>query len=319
MPVRSDRFGRTPDGIDIDRFVIENGGVRAEVITYGGIITALWIPDALGRPGNIVLGYDGLAAYLNDTSYFGALVGRYANRIALARFVLDGRTYRLAANDRRHHLHGGRRGFDKHVWDCQELPAGVQLSRLSPDGEEGYPGNVRACVTYALDEQGVFRIDYAAESDRPTIVNLTQHTYFNLSPTDADVSRHLLTINADRYTPVDDELIPTGEVADVTHTPFDFRTPQPIGTAVNYDHNWMLRASGDSLTPAATLHDPASGRALRVLTTEPGLQFYCGHLIRRRGLCLETQHFPDSPNRPQFPSPVLRPGEMYRSTTVWAF
>ncbi|HXH05769.1 MAG TPA: aldose epimerase family protein [Vicinamibacterales bacterium] len=344
-------FGRTPDGTAVDLFTIANGrGLELRAATYGGIIVALQAPDREGRAADIVLGYENLDGYLRDNSpYFGAIIGRYANRIGGARFALDGRTYRLAANDGPNHLHGGLRGFDKRVWTAEpfERPAeaGVVLRYTSPDGEEGYPGRLDARVTYTLTARNELIVDYQATADRPTIVNLTQHSYFNLTGATRDILAHVLWVDADRYTPVDERLIPTGELASVDGTPFDFRTPTPIGARIaqrhpqlrrgrGYDHNFVLNGwkPGGPPRPAARLVDPASGRTLEVATTEPGLQLYTGNFLdgritgkggrvyaHRWGLCLETQHFPDSPNRPTFPSTVLRPGEVYRSRTIFTF
>ena len=300
----------------MDVFTLRSAsGIEVDVIPYGGIITAIRIPDRPGTRHNIVLGYDSLTGYQTGTSYFGAVIGRYANRIAGARFSLDGAEYQLAANDGHNHLHGGPRGFHAQMWATTIVPEGIELTRISPDGEEGYPGALEVAVRYTLTDNDAFRIDYRARTSRPTVINLTQHTYFNLAGAEATIADHLLTIHADAYTPVDGELIPTGEVAAVDGTHFDFRHPRRIGDTVDYDHNWVLNGSG--LRHVATLADPASGRKVEVHTTEPGLQFYCGHLIGRRGLCLETQHFPDSPHHGHFPSTVLRPSDEFRSTTIW--
>jgi aldose 1-epimerase len=285
--------------------------------------------------------------YLNQRAYLGALIGRYANRIAGARFVLDRRSYALAANDPPHHLHGGTRGFNAHVWHASVVDNGahpvLELARVSDDQEEGYPGQLSVRVRYTLSSANALRIDYAAETDAPTIVNLTQHSYFNLSiDRGGDVLQHLLTLHADSYTPVGADLVPTGEIAAVAGTPFDFREASPIGRRIaandpqlavagGYDHNWVLRGPAGVLRPAATLHDPVSGRTVEVATTEPGLQFYSGNFLdgtiagrgvrytHRSGLCLETQHFPDSPHHLHFPSTVLRPDAIFRSTTVFTF
>jgi aldose 1-epimerase len=294
-----------------------------------------------------VLGYDDPAAYVKDNSpYFGAIVGRYGNRIAGARFSLDGRTYPLAANNGVNHLHGGRRGFDKVLWQGEALRgkgAAVAFTRTSVDGEEGYPGNLKVRVTYTLTDSNELAVSYVATSDKPTPVNLTQHTYFNLAGQgNGDILAHELRINADRYTPVDASLIPTGELAPVDKTPFDFRKLTAIGARIasdhpqmtfgqGYDHNWVLARTGPGLSLAAEVYEPSSGRTLNVRTTEPGVQFYTGNFLdgtitgkdgrvyrRRYGFCLETQHFPDSPNQPTFPSATLRPGGTYRSQTVFA-
>jgi aldose 1-epimerase len=336
----------------IDRFTLANRqGLRVEVITYGGIIRAIWAPDRDGQLANVTLGFADLAGYLDHNDpYFGCIAGRYANRIGGGAFILDGEPYQLQTNDGSNHLHGGMRGFDKHVWDAEEIrgdgAAGVRLAHLSPHGEEGYPGTLSAAVSYVLDDDNRLRIDYRAESDRPTIINLTNHTYWNLGGEGTgNVEDHVLQLAASRYTPVDTSLTPIGELASVTDTPFDFTTPTAIGTRIReshpqlligrgYDHNVVLdREPGDStLIEAATLRDPGSGRSLTVWTTEPGIQFYSGGYLdgtlvgasgrtyrQGDGVALETQHFPDSPNQPDFPSTVLRPGEVFTSTTVFAF
>ena len=342
-----------PNGDPVDAFTLKNAhGLEARVITYGGIVVSLRTPDRAGRLDDIVLGFDSLDGYLNDSPYFGAIVGRYGNRIANARFTLDGATYDLAANDGVNHLHGGRRGFDKVVWKAAVLfgsdRTGVVLTYTSPDGDEGYPGALEARVTYELTDANQLIVEYEATTTRATHVNLTQHSYFNLTGgAPRDVLDHELTLYASRYTPVDVSLIPTGELAAVEGTPFDFRDASAIGARIDhpheqlrngrgYDHNYVLDRNDDgSLALAARVTDPSSGRTLRVWTTEPGVQFYSGNFLgqvgagirgkagriygARYGFCLETQHFPDSPNEPRFPSTVLRPGEEYRSRTVFAF
>ena len=345
-------FGVLTDGDSVKLFTLTNArGVEVKVITYGAIIVSLKVPDRSGALGDVVLGFDDLAGYLGETPYFGALIGRYGNRIGRASFQLDGTTYRLAANNGANHLHGGLRGFDKVVWDAQPLEGGsgaaVVFRRTSPAGEEGYPGALSVEVTYTLTDANALIFDYLATTDAPTPVNLTQHSYFNLAGDGSgDVLGHLLTLNADRYTPVDGGLIPTGELATVEGTPFDFRTPHAIGERIGaddeqirrgggYDHNFVLSrdaAAPDALVLAARVEEPRSGRFLEVRTTEPGVQLYSGNLLdgtltgksgavygHRYGFCLETQHFPDSPNQPGFPSTLLRPGEEYRSRTVLTF
>lgn len=342
-------FGTLPDGTPVEIVTLTNArGVEVRAITYGGIIVSIRVPDRHGRMGDVVLGYDTLDGYVTKNPYFGCITGRYANRIARARFTLDGRTYQLAANDGPNHLHGGVRGFDKVVWRAESVDApgraGVVFSRTSPDGEEGYPGALDVRVAYTLTDEDVLRVEYEATTDRPTVVNLTQHSYFNLAGEGSgDALGHVLTIDADRYTPVDATLIPTGELAPVDGTPFDFRTPAPIGARIaadheqirrgrGYDHNFVLRRAGEGLVRAARVVEPTTGRTLEVWTTEPGLQFYSGNFLdgsirgkgghvygHRAGFCLETQHFPDSPNQPHFPPTVLRPGERYRSTTEFRF
>jgi aldose 1-epimerase len=342
-------FGRTPDGRAVDVVVLTNArGLEMRAITYGGAIVSLRVPDREGRLGDVVLGHDRLEGYLTASPYFGCIVGRYANRIARGLFTLDGHAYRLATNDGPNHLHGGNRGFDKVVWQAETFEgpdgAGVVFSYASPDGEEGYPGRLAARVTYTLTDRDELAFEYSATTDKPTPVNLSQHSYFNLAGEGkGDVLGHLLTIHADRYTPVDATLIPTGALAPVEGTPFDFRKPTAIGARIGdehgqlvhgggYDHNFVLNRQGRGLAPAARLAEPTTGRVMEVLTTEPGLQFYSGNFLdgsirgksgraygHRSGLCLETQHFPDSPNQPWFPSTILRPGGEYRSKTVLAF
>ncbi|HXL52884.1 MAG TPA: aldose epimerase family protein [Gemmatimonadales bacterium] len=342
-------FGATPAGDAVDIFTLTNPhGLEVRAASYGGIIVSLLVPDRDGRRSDLVLGHDSLEEYLRDSSYFGAIVGRYANRIADARFTVDGQTYRLAANDGRNHLHGGRTGFARVVWRAAPFrtdhAAGVALSNSSPDGEEGYPGNLEARVTYTLTDRNELMVDSSATTDKTTPVNLTQHTYFNLAGDGAgDVLGHLLRIDADLMTPVDEHLIPTGALAPVAGGPFDFRSLTRIGARITtddeqlhrgrgYDHNFVLNRTGAGLVHAAEVVEPTSGRTLDVHTTEPGLQLYSGNHLdgsvsgkagrvygRRAGLCLETQHYPDSPNQPGFPSTLLRPGAQYRSRTVFAF
>jgi aldose 1-epimerase len=340
-------FGTTPTGEAVALLTLTNArGMELRVMTYGGIIVSLKVPDRAGNPGDVVLGYDSLAGYLRDSPYFGALVGRYGNRIAKGRFALHGTGYQLATNNGPNHLHGGVRGFDKVVWTAEPFEGeggiGVRLTYTSPDGDEGYPGTLRAMVTYTLTDRNELILDYEATTDRATLVNLTQHSYFNLAGS-GDILGHDLTIAAEGFTPVDATLIPTGDIAPVAGTPFDFRTPQTIGARIGdddeqlrrgggYDHNFVLTRSGAELALAARLVDSTSGRTLEIRTTEPGVQFYSGNFLdgsitgkggvvyqRRAALCLETQHFPDSPNQPGFPSTILEPGQTYRSRTVWTF
>lgn len=342
-------FGTLPDGTKVELFTLTNAaGLEVRAMTYGGIIVSLRVPDRRGQLDDIVLGYDTAAAYAAPHPYFGAIVGRYANRIANARFTLDGKTYQLKANNGPNHLHGGVTGFDKVTWSGEpfqdERGAGVVLTYTSRDGEEGYPGTLAARVTYTLTDRNELIFDYHATTDAPTVVNLSQHSYFNLAGQGArDVLEHELQIHADRYTPVDDTLIPVGDLTPVADTPFDFRTPVAIGRRIaqedvqlrrgrGYDHNYVLTRSGTGLQSAARVVERATGRTLEVSTTEPGLQLYTGNFLdgsitgkrgrvyrQRYGFCLETQHFPDSPNKPSFPSTVLRPGEEYRSRTVLTF
>lgn len=328
-------------------------GLEARVVEHGGTILSLLVPDRRGRLDDVVLGFDAVDRYVDGNDpYFGALIGRYANRIAHGTFTLDGRTYTLATNQPPHHLHGGRRGFDSVVWSAEPVDegrgSGLVLRYTSPDGEEGYPGTLEVRVRYTLTDGDELVVDYHATTDRATPVNLTQHSYFNLaggagSAAGADVLDHVLTIPAERFTPVDETLIPTGELRAVDGTPFDFREPTAIGTRIDaadpqlrfgagYDHNYVLSAEDDgALRQAARVYEPGSGRVLEIHTTEPGVQLYTGnHLggtegkggVRygpRAGLALETQHFPNSPNRPEFPSTIVRPGEPYRSRTVYVF
>ena len=350
--VTQEPFGVMPDGDSVQAFTLTNAhGMEVKAITYGAIIQSLKVPDRNGTLGDVVLGFDDLAGYLGETPYFGALIGRYGNRIGGARFTLDGATYTLAANNGPNHLHGGIKGFDKVVWDAEAVQttdgAGVVFRRTSPAGEEGYPGALTVEVTYTLTDADELVFDYLATTDAPTPVNLTQHSYFNLAGDGSgDILGHLLTLAASRYTPVDAGLIPSGEMASVEGTPFDFRTAHAIGERIGaadeqirlgggYDHNFVLdREGAASGAPvlAARVEEPTTGRFLEVHTTEPGVQFYSGNFLdgtltgkngavyqHRYGFCLETQHFPDSPNKPEFPSTILRPGEEYRTRTVLKF
>ncbi len=338
-------FGKLPDGTPVELFTLTNArGIEARVMTYGGTLVSLRVPDRQGRADDVVLGFDTADKYAQkNVPYFG-LIGRYGNRIAKGRFTIAGAAYTLATNNGANHLHGGVRGFDKVMWRGEPVENGVALSYTSRDGEEGYPGTLKMKVTYTLSDRNELAIEYEATTDKPTIVNLTEHSHFNLAgPGTRDILEHALQIDADRYTPVDDTLIPTGVLAPVTDTPFDFRRPTRIGDRIDdkhpqlaigrgYDHNWVLNGSGAGLKHAVWLADPASGRTMDIFTTEPGIQFYSGnfldgtvtgkqgHVYRRRfGLCLEPQHFPDSPNKPAFPSTVLRPGETYKTRTVYRF
>jgi aldose 1-epimerase len=342
-------FGALPSGEPVEVFTLTNPrGIEVRAMTYGGIILSLRVPDRSGQLGDIVLGYDDLDGYLRETPYFGAIIGRYGNRIANGRFTLDDETYTLAANNGPNALHGGLKGFDKVIWAAEpfesDTAVGVSFRYTSPDGEEGYPGTLEAHVTYTLSDNGALIFEYHATTDRATAVNLTQHSYFNLAGDGSgDILGHELTIDASAYTPVDSTLIPTGEVAPVAGTPFDFRTATPIGARIadddgqlanggGYDHNFVLDRNGLGLLHAARVVEPNSGRTLDIWTTEPGLQFYSGNFLdgtimgkaghvyaHRNGLCLETQHYPDSPNQPSFPSTILRPGEEYASRTMLVF
>ncbi|MEZ2132857.1 MULTISPECIES: aldose epimerase family protein [unclassified Sinorhizobium] len=342
-------FGNTQDGKAVDLYTLTNDkGASVKFITYGGIITAINMPDRWGNLGNIVLGFKELADYESKNPYFGALIGRYGNRIGAAKFTLDGKEYQLAANNGPNSLHGGKKGFDKVIWTVEPVTdangAAARLTYTSKDGEEGYPGTLKAQVVYTLTNDNELRIDYEATTDKTTVANLTSHSYFNLAGDGVGgIGDHILTINADRYTPVDATLIPTGELASVTDTPFDFRQGTPIGARIRakdeqmvygrgYDHNFVLNRSGNGLSLAARVYEPRSGRIMEISTTEPGVQFYSGNFLdatlvgaagqqyrQTDGFCLETQHFPDSPNKPDFPTTVLKPGETLKSTTVHKF
>jgi len=339
-------FGTLKDGTAISLYTMTNGkGVTMKVIDYGGIIVSLMVPAKDGKTVDVILGYDSLAAYEKQNPFFGALVGRYGNRIGKGKFTLDGKEYDLVKNNNGNHLHGGTKGFDKVVWDIQEAPsaegARLKLSYLSKDMEEGYPGNLNVEIFYTLTEDNTVKFEYKATTDKKTIVNLTQHTYFNLNGGKSDILSHELALNADRFVVIDQSLIPTGELRPVEGTPFDFRTPVAMGERINvkdqqieygrgYDHCWVI--NGEGLKPTAVVFDPLSGIEMTVQTTEPGVQFYTGNFLdgsltgknnvvykQRTGFCLETQHFPDSPNKKQFPPVVLKPGDTYSSVTTFQF
>lgn len=346
-------FGVTPAGQEVTVYALSNTrGATVEIINYGAIVTRLIVPDRSGKKEDVVLGFNTLAEYVKDSPYLGCIVGRYGNRIAKGEFVLEGRKYTLAKNNAPGgmpcHLHGGEVGFDKVVWQATPViannTAGLKLAYSSRDGEEGYPGNLEVEVWYWWTNQNELKIEYRASTDKPTPVNLTHHSYFNLAGEGkGDILGHVLMINAEKYTPVNAGLIPTGEFAEVKGTPFDFLRPTAIGKNIDadhpqlkhgggYDHNWVLKKVGRELEMVATVHEPASGRLMEVWTTEPGLQFYSGNFLDghlsgksgrpyhfRHGFCLETQHFPDSPNQPNFPNTILRPGEQYQSTTIYKF
>ncbi len=343
-------FGKTPDGQPVDLYVLTNkNGVEVAITNYGGAVVSLKVPDRNGKFGDVVLGYDSLDGYVNDKGYFGAIVGRYGNRIGHAQFSIDGKTYTLAKNNGENSLHGGIKGFNKAVWAAKELPVkngqSLELTYLSKDGEEGFPGNLHVRVVYTLTDSNELKIEYSATTDKKTVVNLTNHTYFNLAgPGSGDILGHQLVIEADKFTPVDASLIPTGELRDVPGTPLDFGKATAIGARIDqddeqlklghgYDHNFVLRrAAGAPISLAARVVEPNTGRVLEVWTTEPGVQFYTGNFLdgtargkggltyaRRSAFCLETQHFPDSPNQPKFPSVVLNPGEKYSTTTTYRF
>jgi aldose 1-epimerase len=337
-------FGTLSDGTAIDLCTLGNASVFCKVSTYGGIITELLVPDRDGRLADVVLGCPDLRTYEAGHPFFGAITGRVANRVANATFTLGGQAYSLAANDGPHALHGGTRGFDKHVWHAATIDSGlgdaVRLTRTSPDGEEGYPGNLAVAVTCTLTDRNELRLDYEATTDRLTPVNLTNHSYFNLAGHDfGTILDHEVMIAAGRYTPADETLLPTGAVEPVRGTPFDFTTPRPIGSRfgelmgrpVGYDHNYVLDAAGDAVL-AARARDPRSGRVLEMFTTEPGVQFYTGNFLdgtvrgkggvlyrQHAGFCLEAQHFPDALHHAHFPAIILEPGATYRQTTVYRF
>ncbi len=347
MSINKTDFGKTKDSQAVDLYTLINAdGMTVKITNYGGIVTSLLVPDKNGKFDDVVLGFDSLEKYLEGHPYFGALVGRYGNRIAKGKFTLNGTVYQLAVNNGENHLHGGIKGFDKVVWKAEEVnrdpknpdEIGIKLSYLSKDGEEGYPGNLSVVVIYTLTNQNELKIHYQAETDKPTPVNLTHHSYFNLKGAgEGDILEHLLTIQADRFTPVDEGLIPTGELKPVIDTPMDFTNPVAIGDRMDqvtggYDHNYVLNNWDGSLKLVATAAEPLSGRVMDVLTTEPGLQFYSGNFLdgtitgkngkvyyKHFGFCLETQHFPDSPNKPQFPTTILEPGQKYTHTTIYRF
>jgi aldose 1-epimerase len=343
--VQKSDFGKTEDGKAVEMYTLTNGkGMTAKVITYGALLTELEVPDKDGKPGDVVLGFDDLKGYLGGHPYFGATVGRVANRIAKGKFTLDGKEYKLEVNNGPNALHGGKKGFDKVVWKAElaeaKNVAGVKFTYVSPDGEEGYPGKLTASVVYILTEDNKLQLDYIATTDKATPVNLTNHSYFNLAgPASGDILGHELTIDAEKYTPVDDTLIPTGKLDPVKGTPLDFTSPHKIGERIGelkgepggYDHNFVLRG-GDKLSLAAKVTEPKSGRVMEVFTTEPGIQFYSGNFLdgtnkgkggvvykKHQGFCLEAQHFPDSVNHPDFPSMILQPGKTYTQTTVYKF
>jgi len=339
-------FGKSPDGTAVEVFTLKNSaGMEARIMTWGGTLISLRVPDAAGKFDDVVLGYDDLDGYLKNGGYFGALIGRYANRIGHARFVLDGKEYHLFTNDGDNTLHGGKVGFDKRVWAAIHSDGhSVELRYVSKDGEEGYPGDLTATVRYTVTPQNELRIDYTATTDKDTVQNLTNHTYFNLAGAGSGpILDEEIQINADHFTPVDAGLIPTGEIRSVAGTPLDFRKSMKIGARIEsddeqmklgkgYDHNFVLNRSGNGLVQAARVHDPTTGRVMVVLTTQPGMQFYTSNMLngpvqgrggkvynRRGALCLETHHYPDSPNKPEFPTSELKPGETFHSTTIYRF
>jgi len=337
-----DTWGLNAAGEKVEIFTLTNThGLRARITNWGATLVEMSVPDRAGKVADVTLGFDAMEPYLHPHPFFGSIAGRYANRIALGKFTLDGKHYQLATNNGPNHLHGGLRGFDKYLWRAEQAgPSGVRFTHVSPDGDEGYPGKLTVTVNYTLTDADELRIDYAATTDAPTVLNLTNHAYWNLGDS-ADVLGHVLRLNAARYTVVDANSIPTGELRAVAGTPMDFTKAKPIGKDIaamsgapggGFDHNWVIDSPGAGrFALAAELYDPSSGRVMRVSTDQPGVQFYSANYLKdvagkggrvygkHGGLCLETQHFPDSPNRPAFPSTVLRPGETFRSTTVHWF
>lgn len=349
MDIKKDTFGNAGKDLQVDIYTLTNAnGIQVRIINYGAVVQSLIVPDRDGKYEDVVLGYDKLEDYLKGSPYFGAIVGRYGNRIAKGKFTLDGVEYTLAMNNGANHLHGGLTGFDKVVWDAnpvkKENEVGVELTYFSKDGEEGYPGNLQSTVVYTLNNANELQIEYTSSTDKATPVNLTHHGYFNLGGNcKTDILSHEIWINADYFTPVDEGLIPTGELRSVKGTPMNLTVPTAIGAGINeddkqlkyglgYDHNWVLNDVDGTIKLQASLYEPVSGRLMEVYTAEPGLQFYSGNFLdgsnvgkggkeykHRYGLCLETQHYPDSPNKPEFPSTVLRPGETYHTKTIYRF
>ncbi len=345
--VSKESFGSLPDGTPVDIYTLRNsGGAEARISNYGGLVVSLKVPDRNGQLGDVVLGYDNLAGYVKVTPYFGALVGRYGNRIANGKFTLDGKQYTLATNNPPNALHGGVKGFDKVVWNARSLATGfgpaLELRYLSKDGEEGYPGNLSVTAVYSLTEDNALKVEFTATTDKKTVLNLTHHSYFNLAGK-GDILGHELMMPASRFTPVDSNLIPTGELRPVAGTPFDFRTPTLIGARIGqddeqlkfgngYDHNWVFDKAPGQLSLMARVYEPTTGRVLEVSSTEPAMQFYSGNFLDgtitgkggwvyqfRNGFCMEPQHYPDSPNKPQFPSTELKPGQVYLNTIIYKF
>ncbi|WP_426291745.1 aldose epimerase family protein [Dyadobacter endophyticus] len=346
--ISKEAFGQLPDGQQADLYTLTNAnGMTVNITNYGGIVTKLTAPDKNGQWADVVLGFDSLAPYLSGHPFFGALVGRYGNRIAKGKFKLNGQEYSLAINNGVNALHGGTKGFDKVIWKATEIKqdsvVGLQLEYTSKDMEEGYPGNLTVKVVYKLDNENALTIDYTATTDKPTVVNLTNHSYFNLTGLKRDILDHEVTLESDSIVPVDTTLIPTGKLRAVEGTPFDFRKATKISAGINktedeqikagggYDHCWVLKRSGEGLVQFATVREPESGRVMEVFTTEPAVQFYTGNFLdgkltgkgatysKRFGFCLETEHYPDSPNQPQFPTTTLNPGETYKTTTKYKF
>jgi aldose 1-epimerase len=349
MTLKTTPFGQSRNGSPVDLYTLTNHqGMQASITNYGATLVSLGVPDRVGELNDVTLGFDSLKAYQQGSYFFGCIVGRYANRIAGGKFTLPGKTYVLEQNEGDNHLHGGSKGFDKAVWQVEGSdsgpPAVLRFKHKSRDGEGGYPGNLSTTVAYYLTDENELKIEYDAQTDRSTVVNLTHHAYYNLAGAGSgDITGHMLTIFADHFTPVDQRLIPTGELRPVADTPMDFRQPVEIGARINaddeqlvlghgYDHNWVLNKEEGALDIAARVIEPRSGRIMEVYTTEPGIQFYTGNFLddrisgkegqiygRRGGFCLETQHFPNSPNQPDFPSTVLNPGDTYRQTTIYQF
>jgi len=342
MSFKEEKFGITPEKQDVTLYTLTNGSMTVKITNFGGIVTELWVPDKKGALKDIVLGFDDLGQYVREHPYFGCIVGRYANRIAAGRLRIDSVEYKLATNNNGNHLHGGNKGFDKAVWKAKPSVKNnsviLELRHQSKDGEEGYPGNLSITVVYTLNDKNELSVSYEAATDMSTVVNLTHHSYFNLGGAgDGDVLGHLITMNADKYTVVNQSLIPTGELRSVQGTPMDFRKPSTIGSRIKeveggYDHNYVLNRTGDGLELGAKVNAPGSGRTMEVWTTEPGMQFYTGNFLdgslagkkgkkylKHYGFCLEAQHYPDSPNRPEFPATTLRPGQTYRQQTTYKF
>ena len=344
--VTSQPFGKLPDGTPVEIYTLADGQYEARIATYGGVVVSLKAPDRKGKPADVVLGFDDVDGYVANfngpsDAFFGALIGRYANRIAHGSFTLDGQKYSLPLNNGENTLHGGPHGFNNQIWRAKPIADGVEMTYLSKDGEAGFPGNLTTAVRYTL-VKGNLRIEYSATTDKNTVLNLTNHSYFNLAG-EGDVLKQELTLHASKFTPIDAELIPTGELKSVESTPFDFRKGTAVGARINandeqlhlgrgYDHNWVLDSGGGKLTEAADVYDPGSGRVLKVLTDQPGIQFYTGNFLDgsikgkggkpyelRSALCLETQHFPDSPNHPAFPTTELKPGDRYHTVTIYRF
>lgn len=342
VEIKSEPFGTAPNGQQVQLYTLTNAnGMTVKITNYGAIVTSIQTPDRDGNMGEVALGFDNIDGYVPNDPHFGGIVGRYANRIAKGKFILDGQEYTLAVNDKPNHLHGGITGFDRVVWQAEPLQKqnAIRLTYVSKDGEEGYPGNLTVVVTYTLTGFNALKIDYEATTDKATPVNLTNHSYFNLSAgKEKDILHHIVTIHADQFTATDKTLIPTGELASVKGTPYDFTTPTRVGDRIEnlqgygYDLNYVVRNGGDKLVHAATVEDPSTGRVMQVQTTQPGIQFYTAYHLdgtltghnnttynRYAGLCLEAQHFPDSPNQESFPSTILKPGEKYSETTVYKF